>query len=241
MKIVAVILARGGSKGIPNKNIISFVDRPLISWSISQCHDAGINDVYVSSDSYEILKVANAYGALPIERPSELATDSASSEVGWLHAIEYLEERSIEIEWILAPQVTSPLRSPLDIPRGIEVAESDKFDSVFSCVEVEDTLIWEESDEGIESITYDWRRRQRRQDMPKRYLENGSFYMFRPSTIRLTQNRFGGRIGKVPMEKWTAFEIDKMADLEICDALMRRFVLEPDKRQRISSLKRQNL
>lgn len=225
MRVAAIILARGGSKGIPNKNIVQFAGRPLISWTIRQCFEAGVTEVYVSSDSHEILDVATIDGARVITRPAELATDSATSEAGWIHALDVLENQSSEVDWILAPQVTSPLRDPRDMPRGLEQAKCGLYDSLFSCVEVEDVLIWENSDDGLESLTYDWRRRQRRQDMPKRYLENGSFYLFKPSLIRATTNRFGGRIGVVPMQKWSGFEIDTMEDLDICESLMQKFVL----------------
>ena len=75
-------------------------------------------------------------------------------------------------------------------------------------------------------MNYDWRNRKRRQDIPKQYIENGSFYMFRPEVLRKNNNRFGGQIGVVKMEFWKMVEIDSMDDLRMCSALMKEFMLE---------------
>ena len=91
MKICAVILARGGSKGIPNKNIIDFCGKPLLSWTIEHCRDGGVDSIYVSSDSDKILEVGEEYGAVSIKRPEEISGDTATSESGWLHALEVIE------------------------------------------------------------------------------------------------------------------------------------------------------
>ena len=89
--IVAIILARGGSKGIPKKNIIDFCGKPLMAWTIEHCKMGGADQVYVSSDSHEILEIGMHYGALPIERPDAIADDKSTSESGWLHALREIE------------------------------------------------------------------------------------------------------------------------------------------------------
>jgi CMP-N,N'-diacetyllegionaminic acid synthase len=226
MKSVAIILARGGSKGIPKKNIIDFCGKPLLAWTIEQCRDGGVDKVYVSSDSDKVLEVGEKYGATSIKRPEGLSGDTATSESGWLHALEVIEEKTTSLDWILAPQVTSPLRSTDDIQNGLEIAKSGNFDSLFSCSIAEDLFFWEESSGNFDSVNYDWRNRKRRQDIPKQYIENGSFYLFRPEVLRKNNNRFGGRIGVVEMEFWKMFEIDSMDDLRMCSALMKEFLLE---------------
>ena len=226
MNNAAVILARGGSKGIPKKNIIDFCGKPLLAWTIEHCRDGGVDSVYVSSDSDKILEVGEEYGAVSIKRPEEISGDTATSESGWLHALTVIEEKTTNLDWILAPQVTSPLRSPDDIRKGFEIAKSGKFDSLFSCSIAEDLFFWEESSGNLDSVNYDWRNRKRRQDIPKQYIENGSFYLFRPEVLRKNNNRFGGRIGVVEMEFWKMFEIDSMDDLRMCSALMKEFMLE---------------
>jgi CMP-N,N'-diacetyllegionaminic acid synthase len=226
MKFCAVILARAGSKGLPQKNIIDFCGKPLLAWTIEHCRNGGIDSIYVSSDSDKILEVGEEYGALSIKRPDKISGDNATSESGWLHALTVIEEKTTNLDWILAPQVTSPLRSPDDIRKGFVIAKSGKFDSLFSCSIAEDLFFWEESSGNLDSVNYDWRNRKRRQDIPKQYIENGSFYLFRPEVLRKNNNRFGGRIGVVEMEFWKMFEIDSMDDLRMCSALMKEFLLE---------------
>jgi len=225
MRTVAVILARGGSKGIVNKNIIEFCGRPLLAWTVNQCFDAGLKEVYVSTDSDQISHVAMNCGAQVIERPHELSSDTSSSESGWKHAVDTLETNSTSIDWVFTPQVTSPLRGREDIPRALFLAKSGLYDSIFSCVAVEDLFIWERLNGSLESTTYDWRNRQRRQQLTTKYLENGSFYLFRPWVLKDTDNRIGGTIGEIVMEKWSVNEIDDEIDVAICEALMRQFVI----------------
>lgn len=153
----------------------------------------------------------------------------ASSESGWLHALEVIEERIGEIYAVLAPQVTSPIRESKDMERGLIEFERGEYDSMFSCSPAEDLLLWEKSFEGdLRSINYNYRNRGRRQDRPKQYIENGSFYIFRPDILRKYNNRLGGRIGMVEMEFWKMFEIDTMEDLKMCEVMMREFLLKKD-------------
>jgi len=228
MKSVAIILARGGSKGIPDKNIIQFCGKPLLAWTIENCLDSGVSSIYVSSDDNKILDVSKRYGAFCIERPSTISGDEATSESGWIHALDVIEDIEGEIDWILAPQVTSPLRTSRDLSRGLALAELGEYDSIFSCSLAEDLFFWEERDGCLESINYDWRNRQRRQDIPKQYIENGSFYLFRPNILR-QNNRFGGRIGFLEMDFWKMFEIDSKEDIKMCSALMKEYIIKEER------------
>jgi CMP-N,N'-diacetyllegionaminic acid synthase len=225
--VVAIILARGGSKGIPGKNIIDFCGKPLIVWTIEQLQYAkGINSIWVSSDSEDILAVSQACGANIISRPPEISGDLATSESGWLHALEIIENNAGDVDIILAPQVTSPLREPSDIERGLRDFIEQNCDSMFSCSVAEDLFFWEKkSDGGWRSINYDYKNRNRRQDIPKQYIENGSFYLFKKEVLRQCNNRLGGKIGITQMELWKMFEIDSMEDLKMCEALMKEFLL----------------
>lgn len=226
MKISAIILARGGSKGMPNKNIVNFCGKPLLAWTIEHCLDSDLDSVYVSSDSNKILDVGEKYGAFCIKRPREISGDKATSESGWLHALKTIENIKGEMDWILAPQVTSPLRTSTDIRRGLDMAASGKYDSLFSCSIAKDLFFWEDRAGGLESINYDWKNRKRRQDIPRQYIENGSFYLFRPEILRENNNRFSGRIGVVEMEFWKMFEIDSKEDIRMCSALMKEFIVK---------------
>jgi len=227
MNTVAIILARGGSKGIPKKNIIDFCGKPLIAWTIENCIKGGATSVWVSSDSEEILEVSQQFGAKAIKRPEDISGDFATSESGWLHAIGHIEELTrTKIDWVLAPQVTSPLREAKDIALGIEKVGTEEFDSFFSCSVAEDLFFWKRNEDGnLDSINYDWRNRKRRQDIPKQYIENGSFYLFKPDVLRNNNNRFGNKIGIVEMEFWKMFEVDSANDLRMCKALMMEFII----------------
>ena len=226
MNVVAIILARGGSKGLPNKNILDFCGKPLIAWTIENCINGGANSVWVSSDSEKILDISEKYGASKIKRPQNISGDFASSESAWLHAIEFIESyESDNIDWVLAPQVTSPLRESKDIQNGISIAMEGKYDSLFSSSPTEDLFFWEKNNEGLlQSINYDWKNRKRRQDIKKQYIENGSFYMFTPEVIKKSNNRFGDKIGIIEMDFWKMFEIDSKDDFKMCQAIMKEFL-----------------
>jgi len=227
MNVVAIILARGGSKGVPKKNIIDFCGKPLIAWTIDNCIKGGANSVWVSSDSDEILEISTEYGANKIKRPDDIAGDFATSESAWLHAINYIEQAEEKIDWVFAPQVTSPLREGSDVSKAISLAKENVNDSFFSCSIAEDLFFWQKNNNGnLDSVNYDWRNRKRRQDIPKQFIENGSFYIFKPQVLKNTYNRFGSNIGIVEMEFWKMFEIDSFDDLKMCSALMREFIIK---------------
>lgn len=225
--VVAIILARGGSKGIPGKNIIGFCGKPLIVWTIEQFQRAkGVDSIWVSSDSEEILSISQNCGVEIINRPSEISGDSATSESGWLHAVEYIENKVGCVDLVIAPQATSPLREPGDIERGLRDFQEQKCDSMFSCSVAEDLFFWEKMpDETLRSINYDYRNRSRRQEIPKQYIENGSFYLFKSDILKKYNNRLGGKIGMTQMEFWKMFEIDSIEDIKMCEALMKAFIL----------------
>ena len=225
--VVAIILARGGSKGIVNKNIINFCGKPLVAWTIEQCLSSKyISDVWVSSDSQKILNVAENYGAKTISRPNDISGDLASSESAWKHAIDTIQKVG-NIDTVFAPQVTSPLRETKDISNAIELFYREKCDSMFASCIAGDLFFWEKSNEGkLQSVNYDYLNRKRRQDIKEQIIENGSFYIFKPETIQNFNNRFGGKIGYFTMDYWKMFEIDNLEDLKICRVLMKEFLLD---------------
>jgi len=224
--IHGIILARGGSKGILNKNIIDFCGKPLIAWTIEQCLSSKhVSHVWVSSDSQEILDIAEKYGAKTIKRPDYISGDFATSESAWIHSIKIIEEDN-NIDFVFAPQVTSPLREAKDIDNAIELFQKENYDSMFSSSIVEDLFFWkEDGEESLKSVNYDYLNRKRRQEMEGQIIENGSFYIFKPEIIKKYNNRFGGKIGHSKMEFWKMFEIDNLEDIRMCRALMQEFLL----------------
>lgn len=222
LKSIAVIPARGGSKGIPRKNIIDFCGRPLIAWTVEHAvQTPEIDAVYVSSDSDEILAVADRYGALPIKRPAEIAGDTATSESAVHHALSVIGG-SVGLVVMLQP--TSPLRKPGDLSRAVQEFRRQGWDSAFSGSALDDFLIWERDATGaLKSFNYDYRNRGRRQDRKPQYVENGSFYLCTPEVIA-AGNRLGGSIGVYLMEFWQTFEIDTPDDLDLVRMLFQRHV-----------------
>ena len=226
MNIHSIIPARGGSKGIRNKNIIDFCGKPLIAWTVEQCLSSKyVSHVWVTSNSQEILDVAEKYGAKTIRRPDDISGDLAGSESAWMHAIEVIQKYT-EVDLVLAPQVTSPLREVKDIDNAIELFQKEKYDSMFSASMAEDLFFWEESSTGVDSGNYDYKNRKRRQDFKEQIIENGSFYLFKPEVIQSNDNRFGGKVGFSKMEFWKMFEIDNAEDLRMCSALMKEFLIK---------------
>ncbi|MDF1653930.1 MAG: acylneuraminate cytidylyltransferase family protein [Coxiellaceae bacterium] len=219
--IIAVIPARGGSKGLPGKNILHFCGHPLIGWSIMQAQMSdNISSVWVSSDDPDILRVAENYGANTIARPGAISGDIATSESAWLHALDYFKERNINCDMMLGMQATSPLRSSNDLDNAIELFVDQKCDTLFSASELEDFLIWERDASGnLSSFNYDYNNRGRRQDRASQLVENGSFYLFYPEILKKFNNRLSGKIGYYLMDFWKSFEIDTYEDFELCEQI----------------------
>jgi CMP-N,N'-diacetyllegionaminic acid synthase len=223
-KTLAVIAARGGSKGIPHKNLLDLCGKPLIAWTVEQARAArGVDVVAVSSDSDNILAAAEAAGAIGVRRPEDISGDLASSESAWLHALDATDERMGRFERVVALQATSPIRESSDIENALATFDRDHLDSLLSVCEVEDYFNWRIGQEGPEPINYDYRNRRMRQQIEKRYLENGSFYVLVPSLLREQSNRLGGKIGFHVMERHKMFQIDRPEDVKLCAAIMRSY------------------
>ncbi len=227
MQTVAIIPARGGSKGIPGKNIIDFRGHPLIAWTIAAARRCqAIDGVFVSTDSPEIAAVSRRYGAEVIDRPAEIAGDRATSESALLHACEEIKRRNGQAPArVVFLQATSPLRETSELDGALAKFDQKNLDSLFSASQPEDMLFWQKTAAGYRSINYDYASRKRRQDMneePVLLIETGSFYITRLGLLQQSQNRLGGHIGVWPVDFWKSFEIDSQAGLELCTLLMRQ-------------------
>lgn len=225
MHVAAVIAARGGSKGIPKKNLVPVCGKPLVAWSVEQaCAAQRVDSVWVSSDSDEILDVAVRYGAQAIKRPDMIAGDEASSESAWKHALGFIESGGVKIDLMIGMQATSPVREGADLDRALDQFEREGCDSLLSCCEIEDFFIWRYGEDGQPTgVNHDYKNRTRRQNIEKRYLENGSFYIFKPECLRRDNNRLSGRIGIYLMEKHKMFQIDNRADIPLVEAILRGY------------------
>jgi N-acylneuraminate cytidylyltransferase len=212
-KTVAVIPARGGSKGIPGKNIKPFLGVPLVAHSIRAALAAAtVTGVVVSSDDDAILDVAEAYGAIPLKRPAEISGDEASSESALLHAV---ENHSVcaDANTLVMLQCTSPLTTAEEIDLVVSERIRLGADTAFSVVEVH-AFLWEIAADGTGiGVNHDASRpRQRRQDRPKEYRETGAIYAFDRQGVCRAGQRFFGKSVPVVLPDATEIDLDTPRD-----------------------------
>ncbi len=218
---IAIILARGGSKGILNKNLKILNGKPLLYWTIRQCLNCKkISKVYVSSDSKEIIKISEKFGANTITRPKNISKDNSSSESGWLHAVNYFDKKKINLDTIIALQATSPLRESKDIKKALEYFYLKKLDSLFTgSINNEIFFNWTKISSKLRP-NYNIHIRTRRQNLKNSILENGSFYIFNKNKFKRNKNRLFGKIGVYLMSKIKSFQIDDLNDFQIIKSIM---------------------
>jgi YrbI family 3-deoxy-D-manno-octulosonate 8-phosphate phosphatase len=218
-EVVAIIPARGGSKGIPRKNIQQVGGLPLIARAVqSALACPSIDRVVVTTDDDEIALIATAYGAEIIERPPALSSDEASSEAAILHALQSLKRRRVDVRIIAFLQPTSPFIASDDLELAVEMVEAE-YDVVFSALETH-AFLWRFGSRGAEGVNHDDSYRPRRQDRQPQFQETGAFYVMRTQGFLRREFRFFGRVGMVLVNEWDALEIDTPEQLELADLLV---------------------
>tara|TARA_Y100000004_G_scaffold152114_1_gene175122 strand:- start:17630 stop:18283 length:654 start_codon:yes stop_codon:yes gene_type:complete len=216
MKVCTIILARGGSKGIPKKNILPLNGKPLIQYSIEASMNAGIQETFVSTDDSEIAKVSKDLGCTIIERPDEISGDEASSEEALLHFVD-TSNASDKYDTIVFIQPTSPLIISEDLRCAMSLFEAEDFDSVFSVYREHWVPRW--SLRG-KPILWDMKERPRRQDVSDVFVENGAFYITKKKSLVKSGLRYSGKIGMYEMPQSRSFQIDTLDDVEIIKGLI---------------------
>jgi N-acylneuraminate cytidylyltransferase len=224
-KYIAFIPARGGSKGIPGKNIRKIHGKALIAWSIEHALSCKkISDVYVSTDSKEIQEVALKHGAkVPFLRPDGISGDKASTESAVMHFIDWCGNNKVVFDNLILLQATSPFRHIRSVQKAIEKFEDEKADSLLTVVKSH-KFIWNNIQSPIAS--YDFMKRPRRQDIKEKdqqYFENGSFYITKSEIYKKNSNRLGGNVSMFEMTPEESHEIDDLIDFEITEMLMKKF------------------
>jgi len=221
MSIFCIIPARGGSKGIPQKNIIPFLGQPLITHSIRYALASNLVDrVFVSTDNDKISKISLDAGAEVIPRPDDIAGDSATTESAISHAIDWWQQQKISPDVIVLLQATSPLRPANSLDQVLENFQQENFDSLLS-ISPTHRFFWRVDGKEAKA-EYDYMNRPRRQDMTEtdiRYVENGSLYVFSLTHFSNTGNRLGGRIGYTIFPEEYSLEIDTEMDLDLLEII----------------------
>lgn len=220
VRTVAIIPARGGSKGVPRKNVRRVGGVPLVERAVrSALAASGIDLVVVSTDDDEIAAVGAAAGARIVRRPPELSGDTASSESAILHVLTELEREGERVDAVAFLQATSPFIPSEALAGAVSAVAEGRADSVFSAYETYGFL-WGRTDAGdAVALNHDATHRPRRQDREPHFLETGAFYVFRADGFREAQHRFFGRIRIAEVPEWSAIEIDDEQQLRMARAL----------------------
>lgn len=205
---VAFIPARGGSKGIPKKNLIQINNKPLIQYTIEAALKSNVNEVWVSSDDNDILEISNNIGAKTILRPDNISLDNSSSELALLHFA-----NKIKFNKMIFLQATCPLTIPEDINQCLE--KLNNYESVITVSETTQNIWFGNSPQ------YDLKNRKRRQEKKKIFIETGAIFgTYRDHLIK-NKNRISGNIGFVEVPKKRSIDIDDYEDLYIVNKLLK--------------------
>jgi len=220
---VAVIPARGGSKGVPGKNLRKLGGIPLVARTIVAARaSVRIERVYVSSDDEVILRTAAEYGAMPITRPRDLAHDKSASELALLHALSVIRDRGDSPEVLVFLQCTSPFTEASDIDRLVTALDEARYRAALTVSEDHSFLWTIDAKNEAQGVNHDpSQQRLMRQQLPRQYRENGAGYAMRVEAFERSHNRFCPPIALVTTSH-PPLEIDTESDFEIAEAILDR-------------------
>lgn len=226
--VLVIIPARGGSKGIPRKNIKPLNGKPLIYYAIDTARAITADEnICVSTDDVEIKSVVEAYGLkVPFLRPDELATDTAGSYEVLLHALDFYEQQGKHYDIVLLLQITSPFRTAEQVKEALELFRqtNDKDAMVVSVKECPSNPyydIFEEDQNGYLQISKGDGTIYRRQDAPKVYEYNGAIYIMDAHTLKHTHmHKIPHRV-KYVMDTKSSFDLDTMQDWEMAEMMLK--------------------
>tara|TARA_B100001094_G_C18016363_1_gene712822 strand:+ start:374 stop:1006 length:633 start_codon:yes stop_codon:yes gene_type:complete len=210
MNIKTIILARGGSKGIPNKNIINIKGKPLLQYTIDAAKKSDANQVWVSTDCTKIMRVALDNNAGIMVRPKSISQDYSKSEDALLH---FTKQMNFDILVFIQP--TSPLILPEDIDKGLEMMSD--YDSVFSAYKEHWIPRW-----SLDIKPDNWciNSRPMRQEKEEKWVENGAIYITKRHNLLKFGLRYSGNIGVLEMPISRSFQIDTYEDLCLVEKLL---------------------
>lgn len=216
LNILALITARGGSKGIPRKNIRPFCGKPLIAYSIEAAKAApSVKRIVVSTDNEEIAAVAREYDAeVPVMRPAELASDTIPLVDAVMHMLDYLQKTEKYIpSHVLLLQATSPLREVSDIENAVKLLTERGGDSLVSLCRTENGLFTKNGEDIVETLYDGYASGTNRQMLPKTYkLDGCMIYLIKTNVLRREHSFLGGKLIGYEIERWRAIDLDEPQD-----------------------------
>jgi CMP-N-acetylneuraminic acid synthetase len=224
MKTFAFIFARGGSKGVPGKNIRDLGGMPLLAYSIIMAKNIDeISRVFVSTDDQDIAYIGSKYGAEIIKRPSNLAQDNSPEWFAWLHAIEWLEDQEIFFDRFISLPTTSPLRNKDDVIKCLNLLdkETDVVVTITNSSRSPYFNMVSKKDGYIKLLMESEQNFSRRQDVPLVYDMTTVAYVARPNFIKNNSKVFDGRVKAALIPKERAVDIDDEMDFKIAEMLIK--------------------
>ena len=227
-KILALIPARGGSKGLPRKNILPICGKPLIAWSVDKgLKSKHVDTVLVTTDSQEIAEIAKAAGAhVPFLRPAELATDKSSTYEAIRHALTFLQEKECKtFDYVVLLEPTSPLREDDDIDRMLEqlVGNAADFDSIISVGEVDEhpSIVRRLKGPNLEPFCPELQRTTRRQDNDPAYFPYGVAYIAKTDVLLAENTFYTKRCTHFKIKHYQNYEIDDIYGFLCVESIMK--------------------
>jgi len=231
LKIIAIIPARGGSKGLPGKNIKPLLGKPLLAWTIEQAKASRyIDEIFVSTDSPEIASVATAFGIeVPDLRPPYLSTDASSTMDVVAYIIDRFESGKKKFDYILLLEPTSPIRKVSDIDNAIELLfQNPSADGVISLGEVhmEHPAIVKKVDKNNKIVPYVVNAQEiyQRQQADKAYFPYGVVYMIKTSVFKEKHSFYTDNVWPFYIERWQCYEVDDIFDFYCIEAIFKHYL-----------------
>lgn len=223
--MLAVIPARGGSKGVCGKNIKKLAGKPLVAYTIEAAINSSVFEkVIVSTDKKEIAEIAVSYGAeVPFLRPDDISGDLTSSDDVILHALSYYQQQGVEYEEVCKLQPTSPLRTSKHIQDAYQLLHERKADFLVSICACEHSPLWAGAigdDLRLDNFISEQAKRACRQDLPTYYRLNGAIYMARTKCFYENRSFLGKNSVAYIMEQEDSVDIDSLLDFQIAEVLL---------------------
>ena len=224
MNICSIITARGGSKGVPKKNIKLLNGKPVIAYTIVESIKSNfIKETYVTTEDKEIADISQEYGAKVIERPEELAQDNSTSVDVVLHSLDYLENNNDLPDFFVLLQPTSPLRTKEDIENATKLFIENECDALISVSQLDHSsmMSFEIQNTFLTPNCNEKFLNKRRQELPKFYRPNGAIYITTPDSLRKNKTFIPKKTMPYIMPQERSVDLDTEFDFKLAEYLLK--------------------